>query len=835
MNRLLATTVVGAQLGLILLIAYTFEVAARIHFFPVLCLSVAGFLVHVWLPERLRPAFFPLLCVGGVMAFLGWPNGAWVLGIGGGLIGVCYLPIALGARVLLISVAAIVLAFLRLDVDRAFWPVLGSMFMFRMIVYLFEARRARENPPLALTVAYFFPLPNLCFLFFPIIDFQTFRETYRPSASWHQAQAGVGWIVRGLSHLLAYRIIKYYFLPAPHQLGELPYLALFLAANYALYLHVSGIFHIITGMFHLFGFELPRTHHNYFLASSFTDVWRRINVYWKDFMTKVFFLPAFFALRGWGTGVAVAVAAVWVFVATWLLHVYQVFWITGGLDVNPEVALLWLGASVFVAWNLQRDLARAGRRRAAEPAASASERASDPRSLALAAGSSQLWSAACHALQVVGMFVLISLFWAGWNAPMVFPFLQTQLTAGTQALPGVLLVAGVLLGVVCAGVAAQLVRERLHRLHLVPRTPSPAVSALALLTILTLVALAPHAALGDRAAGVVALLRREADTPVEAAMAVQGYYEEMLNARVPTGAWLAALQGRPKPLQTVTYTTMSRPTDDLLERELIPGWSGEVDGSSLTVNRLGLRDRADRAQAKPPDTQRIAAVGSSVVMGYGVGDDEAFPLLLEDRLNARRQPGEPLFEVLNFGTGKSYAIHRRVLIDRKVLAFRPDAIFYVAHQDEMLGTVQHLAKLLERRVKLPYPCLDDVLRKAGITPDTPTGEAHALLQTRALELIDALYRDLVKDCRQRGIVPVWVYVPMPGVAEAPARQEGFVRLAREAGFEVVDLTDWADGRRAAEVRRGQADQYHPNALGHRLIAERLDTALQQRPGLLRRR
>ena len=107
--------------------------------------------------------------------------------------------------------------------------------------------------------------------------------------------AASAWIVRGLSHLLAYRVVKYYLLPAPHELGDLPHLALFLAANYALYLHVSGYFHIITGVFHLFGFELPRTHHNYFLASSFTDIWRRINIYWKDFMTKVFFLPAFFA------------------------------------------------------------------------------------------------------------------------------------------------------------------------------------------------------------------------------------------------------------------------------------------------------------------------------------------------------------------------------------------------------------------------------------------------------------------------------------------------------------------------------------------------------------
>ena len=209
---------------------------------------------------------------------------------------------------------------MRLDLDRPFWPVLGSMFMFRLIIYLYELRREAARPPLAVTVAYFFPFQNVCFLFFPILDFRTFRDSYRSDFRWRDAQAGLVFVVRGLSHLLAYRVVKYYLLPSPHQLGDLPHLALFLAANYALYLHVSGYFHIVTGLFHLFGFGLPRTHHNYFLASSFTDIWRRINIQWKEFMAKLFFFPAFFAARRWGTRAAVVVAALWVFLATWLLH-----------------------------------------------------------------------------------------------------------------------------------------------------------------------------------------------------------------------------------------------------------------------------------------------------------------------------------------------------------------------------------------------------------------------------------------------------------------------------------------------------------------------------------
>ena len=68
----------------------------------------------------------------------------------------------------------------------------------------------------------------------------------------------------------------------------------YVLSSFLLYLRVSGLFHLMVGMLRLFGFNLPETHHRYFLAASFTDFWRRINIYWKDFMMKVFYYPMFF-------------------------------------------------------------------------------------------------------------------------------------------------------------------------------------------------------------------------------------------------------------------------------------------------------------------------------------------------------------------------------------------------------------------------------------------------------------------------------------------------------------------------------------------------------------
>jgi hypothetical protein len=279
------------QLALILLTIHLFKFEPNHPFLAVMCLGAGGFVVHAWLPPPFRLNFFCMLSLGSAVLLYGWSMAGQILGLGGVLIALCYLPIPLKYRVSLVAVASGMLALWRAESPEPFWAILGSMFMFRLLIYLYDLRHERGRPPLLFALAYFFPLPNLCFAFFPVLDFKTFRRTYYNEEPYSIYQTGIGWIVRGLTHLLAYRIIKYYWLPAPRHIIDLPHLMLFLAANYALYLRVSGWFHIITGLLHLYGFNLPRTHHNYFLASSVSDVWRRINIYWKDFLAKIFFYP----------------------------------------------------------------------------------------------------------------------------------------------------------------------------------------------------------------------------------------------------------------------------------------------------------------------------------------------------------------------------------------------------------------------------------------------------------------------------------------------------------------------------------------------------------------
>ena len=149
------------------------------------------------------------------------------------------------------------------------------------------------------------------------------------------------WIARGLLHLILYRFVYLHLAGDPAELLTLGDLVQFLLATFLLYLRVSGQFHVIAGVLHLFGFRLPETHHLYYLASSFTDFWRRINIYWKDFMMKLVYYPSFFQLRRWGGNTALVGATVIVFLVTWMLHSYQWFWLRGGFPLEPQDALFW--------------------------------------------------------------------------------------------------------------------------------------------------------------------------------------------------------------------------------------------------------------------------------------------------------------------------------------------------------------------------------------------------------------------------------------------------------------------------------------------------------------
>ncbi|MEP6835581.1 MAG: hypothetical protein ABJB74_19500, partial [Gemmatimonas sp.] len=289
---------VSAQVALALLVMWAFRLESR-TFFGVALIAGVGFLPHALLPKTWRLSAFVLLSFASLVYVVGTLNSLWLIGAGVLLVGVCHLPIKLIWRAaLLLGIAALIAASrmgkLPAPWGAGVWAVFGAVFMFRVALYLHAVAFEPVRPTPMQAAAYFLMLPNPVFPLFPVVDFNTFVRTHYSTPAIETYQTGVAWIARGTMHLLLYRVV-YQNLPGdPFRLTKLSEFLWYLLGTFLLYLRVSGQFHVIVGMLHLFGFGLPETHKLFLLSSSFTDFWRRINIYWKDFMMKLVYYPSFF-------------------------------------------------------------------------------------------------------------------------------------------------------------------------------------------------------------------------------------------------------------------------------------------------------------------------------------------------------------------------------------------------------------------------------------------------------------------------------------------------------------------------------------------------------------
>lgn len=347
-------TMLLIPLALLLLVfrVYRLEQPA---FFWLCYLVFGGFAISYWLPFHFRQTFLILLSLSGAFILLKPLVACLLIGVGLLFFAIIRCKVAFGWRVITILMITGIFAYLRMTgnihIPGDIWPVFGAIFMFRMIVYLYDIKHLSEPILLKDYLGYFFLLPNYYFMLFPVIDFQTFRKSYFKRDIHPVAQQGVWWIFRGTTHLLVYRLA--YQLQSSFSPPTAPVvLAVFLKIVfcYLLYLRVSGQFHIIIGMLHLFGYDLPETNRRYLLAHSINDFWRRINVYWKDFMVKICYFPIYFRLRRKGEFRATLVATLLAVVATWLLHAYQFFWLQGHFRISVNDTLFWaaLGSLMMV-------------------------------------------------------------------------------------------------------------------------------------------------------------------------------------------------------------------------------------------------------------------------------------------------------------------------------------------------------------------------------------------------------------------------------------------------------------------------------------------------------
>ena len=817
---LLPLVIVLAQLGIVTIVLRQFQIESA-AFLRLALLAFAGFAVHALLPLRYRLPFFLALSLAGIGLALGVVNGVWLVTLGLALIGMCHLPISFAARVSLLLAVGALLALLRTEWlhapwSAAIWPILGSMFMFRLIVYLYDLRHEKAPPTLVRTLTYFFMLPNACFPLFPVIDYKTFRRNYFDADAYRIYQTGVDWIVRGIIHLLLYRFIYYYLTLAPSEVHGPFDLAQFMVSNFLLYLRVSGLFHLVVGMLYLFGFRLPETHHQYLLASSFTDFWRRINIYWKDFMLKIFYYPAYFRLRKAGPTVALVVSTLFVFVMTWFLHAYQWFWLRGTALLVWQDVLFWTILGLVVVINaIYED--RHGRQR------SLGKRSRDLKSLL------------GLTLQTLATFTAICILWSFWTSDSIGEWLSLwsalrgdfTLEAGHALVLFIALViiGGTLRANSAGGEAAANAPRAASEAH--DRRRAVSVRAVTIIGLAFLLALGIqpiYTKLGPDIASTIQSLRSGRLSRLDNAKLERGYYENLLQVdRFNSQLW-EVYTNRPANWLDIQGGGLKQFTRDFAQEELKPSFRAATNFGTMSTNRWGMRDQ-DYERKPAPGVFRMALLGPSNVMGWGVTDGATFEALLENRLN-EGVAGMPhvKYEILNFGT-PGHQPPQQLVVMEKAIGFAPRALLYVATGRELSRASAYMFDVVNKKIDIPYPALRDLTTKAGIVPGMDEATALRRLEPYRTEILAFVYNRIVAESRRNGAVPVWIFLPQVRKGTWQEETSAQLRLATQAGFVVIDLSDVYKGHDITAIRLAEWDD-HPNVHGHQLIAARLLEALQ---------
>jgi lysophospholipase L1-like esterase len=302
---------------------------------------------------------------------------------------------------------------------------------------------------------------------------------------------------------------------------------------------------------------------------------------------------------------------------------------------------------------------------------------------------------------------------------------------------------------------------------------------------------------------------------------------------------------------------------------LSPSQQGWIDDGWLTINSLGFRGH-EIETPKPPGALRIAVIGDSVTMGWGVGDGETYPAQLEALLRARF-PGRHI-DVVNLGVGGYDTRQEVVLLGRNLERLQPDVVLVGFYSNDVPDALDDNEAAAPGGTRVTATNL-----RAGqslhMNPSSPSGWSRRLRRSRLAYTLGRLYNrlagngewgmsrfsmelDLLQGRESADLDRAWRKVQVQlqrlramsaangfsvGIVVLPckeqvlgqypaARYQTRIRsIAEPLGFFVIDPLPALSARSArTEALFIPYDRNHPSAAGHRIIGEAILQDIEQR-------
>jgi lysophospholipase L1-like esterase len=242
---------------------------------------------------------------------------------------------------------------------------------------------------------------------------------------------------------------------------------------------------------------------------------------------------------------------------------------------------------------------------------------------------------------------------------------------------------------------------------------------------------------------------------------------------------------------------------------LVPGVTTSYLGREVKVSEQGLRNRIVEVP-KPAGTFRILVIGDSVPFGWGVGEGEAFPAVLERLLREHSSADNRRYEVVNGGSPGWGFYEEFLWLHDRGISFEPDVVVQCIINNDV-----------EPGLKAPPLFLTPSLRQVR-TLRLLERIADVLTSDRGFDgvyftpdLVSRAIDEIQKVCSAAGAR--YVLFDLFGLAPPTiehAEQVGVPRVAC-----VLD-DEWVHAHQV-----GRHD-YHPNAEGHAWLAQRLFEGLQ---------
>jgi lysophospholipase L1-like esterase len=277
----------------------------------------------------------------------------------------------------------------------------------------------------------------------------------------------------------------------------------------------------------------------------------------------------------------------------------------------------------------------------------------------------------------------------------------------------------------------------------------------------------------------------------------------------------------PRP-EYVEQPIHARSADPVLLYELRPNAKAMVGQVPVETNSLGFRGPEVAAEPEAAGAQqRIVVAGDSIAFGWGVREPDAFPARMQQLLNASRADGQRPFVVFNLGVVGYNTAQDIQALKLKGLPLGPRLAFVVyCLNDPDRFTGDH--------VRYFHPPAIETIYYFGRAVDKlwhrwSRLDYHHYVHHRYRDDVRRNLAELARLGTATGIPIVLVIVPSFHWSDQRYPYLDIHRLlgaeAARNGLRVVDLWDDFAGLPPRSV---SLDVWHPNRVGHEVIARRLD-------------